>query len=86
MVWLLNELRNHSIHRAMLSKHVSVNIYENMNTNTSGSSKPMVYFLIDKPNGKREHMDKQVLEYLQESLESMKDLIEQIRKKDSLLV
>jgi hypothetical protein len=42
--WLLNELRNHSIHRNILKKQISVHLVEDVNTNTSSSSKPEVYF------------------------------------------
>ena len=33
-LWLLNELRNHSLHRAMINKRASVQVHENINSNT----------------------------------------------------
>lgn len=55
--WLrsLNELRNHSMHRKMLNKQVEVGLYENVNTNTSSSSKPEVYFLVN-PRDEKKHL------------------------------
>jgi len=84
-LYLLNNLRNHSMHRSMLLKHVSVGIFENSNTRYSHTSKPKVSFLINSLNGNKVTMDKTVTEYLEESLDRMKNLIKRIRKKDLLL-
>jgi hypothetical protein len=84
-LWLLNELRNHSMHRKMLNKQVKVGLYENVNTNTSSSSKPEVYFLVNPRDEKKAPMDKPVILYLQESLQNMKDMIGNMRNKDTLL-
>jgi hypothetical protein len=83
--WLLNELRNHSIHRNVLNKHISVHLIEDVNTNTSTSSKPAVYFLVNPKDKKKSPMNKQVIPYLEESLHNMKDMIDNIRSKDPLL-
>jgi len=65
--WLLNELRNHSIHRNVLNKQISVHLVENVNTNTSTSSKPGVYFLVNPRDEEKLPMKKQVIPYLEES-------------------
>ena len=84
-LWLLNELRNHSLHRAMINKLASVQIDENINSNTSVSAKPEVYLLI-KPNDINKFpMNKPAVIYLEESLKQMRGLIEDIRNKEPLL-
>jgi hypothetical protein len=83
--WLLNELRNHSIHRAMISKRVKTQIHEDVNTDTSRSDKPEIYFLVNPLDNYKSPMSKQVIPYLEESIQQMKDLIEDLRNKESLL-
>jgi hypothetical protein len=83
--WLLNELRNNSIHRKVLNKQISVHLVEDVNTNTSSSTKPEVYFLVNPRDEKKSPMKKQVIPYLEESLQNMKDLIDNIKSKDPLL-
>jgi hypothetical protein len=85
--WLhiLNDMRNHSLHRSMLLKHISVGFVENINTNSSHVLKPLVNFLTESSDGKKIPMDKTVVEYLEESLDRMKNLIKRIREKDVLL-
>lgn len=82
--WLLNELRNHSIHRAMLNKNVSMHIIENVNENTSMSMKPVVSFLVNPLDKEKKPMDKPAIQYPEESLQSMKELIDRIRIKAAL--
>ena len=79
--WLLNELRNHSIHRAMLNKGVSVGIIENVNDNTTKSMKPHVAFLVNPLDKVRKLMDETVIEYLDKSLQRMRQLIDRIKNK-----
>jgi hypothetical protein len=43
-LWLLNELRNHSMHRKMLNKQAKVRLYDNVSTNTSSSTNPEIFF------------------------------------------
>ena len=83
--WKLNELRNHSIHRKMLNKHIKVGLYENINTGESSSSSPEEYFLADPTDPKPTPMNIQIIAYLEESLQNMKNLIANIRSKDPLL-
>jgi hypothetical protein len=84
-LWLLNELRNHSLHRAMINKRASVQVQENINSNTSVSAKPEVYLLINPRDINKVPMNKSAVTYLQESLQQMRDLIEAIRNKEPLL-
>lgn len=84
-LWLLNELRNHSLHREMLRKRAVVNIRENINTDNSSSSKPEVYLLVNPRDINKRPMDSSVVAYLEESLQQMRDLIEAIRNKDPRL-
>lgn len=84
-LWLLNELRNHSLHRRMINKRASVQIDENINSNTSVSARPEVYFLINPRDIIKVPMNKRAITYLEESLQQMRDLIEAIRNKELLL-
>jgi Cthe_2314-like HEPN len=83
--WLLNELRNHSIHRNVLNKQISIQLVEDINTYTSSSIKPEVYFLVNPRDENKSPMNKQVIRYLEESLQNMIDMIANIRSKDPLL-
>jgi hypothetical protein len=51
----------------------------------SVSTKPEVYFLVNPRDEKKSLMKKQVIPYLEESLQNMKDLIDNIKSKDPLL-
>jgi hypothetical protein len=76
--WLLNELRNHSIHRNMLRKKVSVSLFEDVNTGTSGSSIPENYSLVNPLDEKKTAMNTPIVQYLEESLSNMKSLVDKI--------
>lgn len=65
--WLVNELRNHSVHRSMILRHIAMNITENVNTGESNNDRPRVYFLIDDGDGKRIPTQQEVMVILQES-------------------
>jgi hypothetical protein len=84
-LWLLNELRNHSLHGAMINKRTSVQIHEKINSNTSISAKPEVYFLINPRDINKFPTNKPAITYLEENLQQMRDLIEAIRNKEPLL-
>jgi len=56
-----------AIHRNVLNKQISVHLVEDVNTNTSTSSKPGVYFLVNPRDEKKLPMKKQVIPYLEES-------------------
>ena len=83
--WLLNELRNHSIHRNMLNKQISVSQFEDVNTGTSNGGIPRVYFLANPLDKNKVAMDKPVIEYLEESLGNMKNLINNTINKEPAL-
>ena len=74
-LYLLNDLRNYSLHRSMLRKHIDVAVFENTNINRSYSSKTRVSFLVSSSNQKKIPMDKTVIDYLKESLDRMRNLI-----------
>ncbi len=69
----------------MLNKQVSVQLFDDVNTNTSSSSKPEVYFLVNSRDERKAPMNKPIISYLEESLQNMKDMIDNIRTKDPLL-
>ena len=71
--------------RAMIKRHRDVGVFPTMSKVPEEQTKALVCFYIEKSNGKREPMNKQVIEYMEESLENMKKLIDQIRSKDTLL-
>lgn len=75
--WILNELRNKSIHRSILNKNAGINISENINNNTT-SSFVKNYLLI--PPDYKNSMDKEITAYLSDSLEEMRKLVENTRK------
>jgi hypothetical protein len=51
--WLVNELRNHTNHRAMLNYQVSMSIIEDVNINASKNTKPVACFLINPLDNKK---------------------------------
>ncbi len=69
----------------MINKRASVQVHENINSNTSVSAKPEVYLLINPRDINKVPMNKSAVTYLQESLQQMRDLIEAIRNKEPLL-
>ena len=71
--WLLNELRNHSMHRKMLNKRAAVKV---------GTDNSKEYFL--NPSDDKA-MDIEIIPYLEQSLQNMTNLIENTRNKDPLL-
>lgn len=73
--WILNELRNHSIHRNMLSKQVSISLSEDVNTGASGSSIPENYILVNPLDQNKSPMARPIVQYLEESLRNMKNLV-----------
>jgi len=75
--WILNELRNKSIHRSILNKKASVNISENINDKTSSSSVKN-YLLL--PSDYKNLMDKEITLFLSDSIDKMRKLIENIKK------
>lgn len=75
--WILNELRNKSIHRSILNKKVAAHISENINNNTS-SSTVKNYFLL--PPDYKNSMDKEITIFLYDSISKMRKLIENIKK------
>lgn len=76
--WILNELRNRSIHRNMPVKSTAVTISENINDKTSSSSVKN-YFLL--PPDYNNSMDKEITVFLTLCTERMKKLTENIKKK-----
>ena len=84
-LWLLNGLRNHSLHRAMIRKRAVVNIRENINSNNSVSASPEVYFLVNPRDINQFPMDKPAITNFEESLQQMRGLIESTRNKEPLL-
>ncbi|MGB7954786.1 MAG: hypothetical protein WCF23_12475 [Candidatus Nitrosopolaris sp.] len=59
---------------------------QNINSdNSSSSSKPEVYLLVNPRDMNKRPMNNPVVPYLEESLQQMRDLIEAIRNKDPRL-
>jgi Cthe_2314-like HEPN len=78
--WLLNEIRNHFLHRERIPRHVSVNIFENVNENTSSSTQSIHFVEISRIKD-NPFIKKPIISFLEESLERMTKLVENIRKK-----
>lgn len=76
--WILNELRNKSIHRSILNKKAAAHIHDNINNNKS-SSTVKNYFLL--PPDYKNSMDEEITVFLTHCTERMKKLIENIEKK-----
>jgi hypothetical protein len=74
---ILTELRNKSIHRNILTKKAAVNISENINNNTS-SSTVKNYLLL--PPDYKDSMKQEITEYLGESIDNMRNLIDNTKK------
>jgi hypothetical protein len=79
-LWLLNEIRNHSLHRKRIPRLVHVNITENISNNTSYSSET-IHFVGDARIKDNPFMQKDIILFLQESLDRMRKLVENVRKK-----
>ena len=73
------------MHRKMLNKQAKVRLYDNVNTNTSSSTNPEIYFLINPSDAKTVPMDMTVIIYLEQSLGYMRDLIDTTRNKEPVL-
>jgi hypothetical protein len=78
--WLLNEIRNHSLHRKRISRLVHVNIVENINNNTSYSNQT-IHFVGNARTKDNPFMQKDIILFLQESLDRMRNLVDNVRKK-----
>lgn len=75
--WILNELRNKSIHRSILNKKAGVNISENINDKT-GYSTVKNYLLL--PPDYKKSMDKEIIVFLSDNIKEIRKLIENIKK------
>jgi hypothetical protein len=75
--WILNELRNKSIHTSILNKQAVASMSENTNDNTS-SSNVKNYFLL--PPDYKDPMQKEIIVFLYDSIEEMRKLIENTKK------
>ena len=75
--WILNELRNKSIHRSILRKQAAPSISANTNDKTSSSSVKN-YFLL--PPDYQNSMDKEITVFLSDNIGKMRKLIENIKK------
>jgi hypothetical protein len=79
-LWLLNEIRNHSLHRERIPRLVHVNIIENANNNTSHSDQT-VHFVENARTKDNPFLQKDIILFLHESLDRMRNLIDNTRKK-----
>ncbi len=75
--WILNELRNKSIHRSILNKKAAAHISENINDKTSSST--VKNYLLLPPDYKNS-MDNEITVFLSDCIEEMRILIENIKK------
>jgi tetrahydromethanopterin S-methyltransferase subunit G len=76
--WMLNEFRNRSIHRGMLSKLAHRSITEDINKGTSSSS---AKDYLHKPPDYETPMEEEIVSYLSTSLRNMRNLLTNIREK-----
>jgi hypothetical protein len=74
--WILNELRNKSIHRSILNKKAAVSMFDNINNKTSSST--IKNYLLLPPDYK-DPMKKQTLVFLSDTIREMRKLIEDIK-------
>ena len=79
-LWLLNEIRNHSLKRERIPRHVRVNITENVNNNISHSDQT-IHFVESARTKDNPFLQKDIIFFLDESLGRMTNLVENIRKK-----
>jgi hypothetical protein len=75
--WILNELRNKSVHRSILNKKAAAHIYDNINNNISSSTVKNFFLL---PPDYKNSMDKEITVFLSNSIEEMRKLIGNIKK------
>jgi hypothetical protein len=74
--WILNELRNKSIHRSILNKKAAVSMFDNINNKTSSST--IKNYLLLPPDYK-DPMKKETLVFLSDTIKEMRKLIEDIK-------
>ena len=74
-LWILNDLRNQSMHRGLINVKVSQNLHEDVNTNANTGDRPKV-FLVTYCQSNLE-----VIPYFEDSIQKMTDLIERIKNK-----
>lgn len=74
--WILNELRNKSIHRSILNKKAAVSMFDNINNKTSSST--IKNYLLLPPDYK-DPMKKETLVFLSDTIREMRKLIEDIK-------
>ena len=79
--WLLNEIRNHFLHRERIARQVRVNIFESVNNNTSSSTQS-IHFVENSRIKNSPFVQKDIILFLEESLNRMTKLVENIRKKN----
>jgi hypothetical protein len=79
--WLtiLTEIRNTGMHRNIINIRVEVNLHEDLTTGKSRSSPTRTYFKAD-PDSTLE-----IIPYLEDRIQKMKELITKILDKDPLL-
>jgi hypothetical protein len=76
--WILNELRNRSVHRGLLNKQFAATFVEDVNKGESYSTVKN-YFL--KQPDYRLPMDEDIISFLETNITNMRNLIDKIRKK-----
>jgi hypothetical protein len=72
----LNEFRNKSIHRGLLTKEFAVTIVEDVNKGTSTST---VKNYFHKPPNYKKAMNEPITSFLETSITNMRSLIDNIR-------
>jgi hypothetical protein len=77
--WLLNEIRNHSLHRERMPRRVHVNIIENINDNTSHSDQT-IHFVENDRTKDNPFLQQDIILFLHESLDRMRNLIDNVRR------
>ena len=78
--WFLNEIRNHFLHRERIPRQVRVGIFENVNNNTT-SSNQSIHFVETSRIKNNPFLQKDIVMFLEESLDRMTNLVKNIRKK-----
>lgn len=76
---LLNQLRNTGIHRRIIPIKKGITIYENLNNHTTTTSPWKITFTFE------DGQTLELLPYLKDSMQKMKDLIERILQKENIL-
>jgi hypothetical protein len=75
-LWILNDLRNQSMHRGIINIKVHQHLHENINTHKSWDDRPKVCIL---------QTELEVISYFEESTKNIKNLIEDIKNNEPLL-